>query len=70
VRPRLADLLGPGRPLYYVGRDEAASPATGNYKIHQAEEAAILARALQLPAVRPARSGPGAPGDRARQAAS
>jgi 2-oxoglutarate dehydrogenase E1 component len=46
VRPRLADLLGPARSVQYVGRDEAASPATGNYKIHQAEEAAILEQAL------------------------
>jgi hypothetical protein len=30
----------------YAGRDEAASPATGNYRIHQEEEAAIVARAL------------------------
>jgi 2-oxoglutarate dehydrogenase E1 component len=50
MRPRLADLLGPARSVEYVGREEAASPATGNYKIHQAEEAAILTHALQLPA--------------------
>ena len=71
ARPRLAHVVGPGRPLRYVGRDEAASPATGNYKIHQAEEAAILARALQLPAVRAAtKSGPDEPGGRGGQAAS
>jgi 2-oxoglutarate dehydrogenase E1 component len=50
MRPRLADLLGPTRAPEYVGREEAASPATGNYKIHQAEEAAILTQALQRPA--------------------
>jgi 2-oxoglutarate dehydrogenase E1 component len=35
------------RPLRYVGREEAASPATGSYKIHQAEENAILDEALK-----------------------
>ena len=31
----------------YIGRDEAASPATGLYPIHQAEERAILEQALE-----------------------
>ena len=34
ITPRLPPLLGE-RPLRYVGRDEAASPATGSYKVHQ-----------------------------------
>ncbi|MGH7339057.1 MAG: hypothetical protein ACREKH_01065, partial [Candidatus Rokuibacteriota bacterium] len=46
VQPLFNELLGPSRSLGYVGRDEAASPATGNYQIHQQEEAAILERAL------------------------
>jgi 2-oxoglutarate dehydrogenase E1 component len=46
VRPLISEVLGPARGLAYVGRDEAASPATGNFQIHQEEEAAILARAL------------------------
>jgi 2-oxoglutarate dehydrogenase E1 component len=46
VQPLLAEALGPGRRLTYVGRDEAASPATGNYRVHQDEEAAIVERAL------------------------
>jgi 2-oxoglutarate dehydrogenase E1 component len=37
------------RDIGYVGRQEAASPATGSYKIHQAEEAAILDEALRRP---------------------
>jgi 2-oxoglutarate dehydrogenase E1 component len=37
------------RDIGYVGREEAASPATGSYKIHQAEEAAILDEALRRP---------------------
>jgi 2-oxoglutarate dehydrogenase E1 component len=44
VRPRLAALLG--RAPAYVGRPAAASPATGNYKVHQEEERAIVERAL------------------------
>jgi 2-oxoglutarate dehydrogenase E1 component len=43
---RLARLLPAGRTLKYVGRPEAASPATGVYKIHQQEEAELLGRAL------------------------
>jgi 2-oxoglutarate dehydrogenase E1 component len=47
VRPRLAGVLGEGRTLRYIGRDEAASPASGNHTIHQAEEKAILEQALR-----------------------
>ena len=46
VQPLIGEMLGPARRLTYAGRDEAASPATGNYRIHQEEEAAILERAL------------------------
>jgi 2-oxoglutarate dehydrogenase E1 component len=45
VRPRLAAMLG-DRPLRYVGRGEAASPATGSYHVHQHEEAGIVRAAL------------------------
>jgi 2-oxoglutarate dehydrogenase E1 component len=45
VEPLITERLGPRR-LTYAGREEAASPATGNYRIHQEEEAAIVARAL------------------------
>ena len=34
-------------PLEYVGRPEAASPATGFHQLHQQEQAAILDRALK-----------------------
>ena len=44
ARPRLAALLG--REPVYVGRDEAASPATGHHKLHQEEERALVRRAL------------------------
>ena len=46
IGPRLEPLIGE-RPLRYVGRDEAASPASGSYKIHQAEQADIVDRALR-----------------------
>jgi 2-oxoglutarate dehydrogenase E1 component len=45
IQSRLRPLVGE-RPLGYIGRDEAASPATGSYKIHQAEQADIVDRAL------------------------
>jgi len=57
---RIADLLG-GRRLRYIGRREAASPATGSYKVHQAEEDALIQAALRRP--RAARPDP-APGGR------
>ncbi len=45
VEPRLRR-LAPDGVATYIGRDAAASPATGSYKVHQAEEAEFLARAL------------------------
>jgi len=47
VRPRLSPLLRPSIRFGYIGRDEAASPATGLHRIHQAEERAILDQALE-----------------------
>jgi len=62
VSPRIEQLLG-DRALRYVGRLEAASPATGSHKVHQDEEQCILEHALKRP--RPARAtatdGGGAP---------
>jgi len=49
VAPLLQSTVGAERDVAYIGRDEAASPATGSYKIHQAEEAAILDEALKRP---------------------
>jgi 2-oxoglutarate dehydrogenase E1 component len=54
VQWRIETLLGGGRRLRYVGRKEAASPATGSYKVHRAEEDAIVDAALKRP---PARRG-------------
>jgi 2-oxoglutarate dehydrogenase E1 component len=47
VRPLISPLLGPELRFGYIGRQEAASPATGLYRIHQAEERAILEQALE-----------------------
>jgi 2-oxoglutarate dehydrogenase E1 component len=44
VAPRLAQAIGPERTLRYAGRDEAASPATGSYRLHEKEQAAFLAK--------------------------
>jgi 2-oxoglutarate dehydrogenase E1 component len=46
VEPRLRRMLAADRRLSYVGRAEAASPATGSYKIHQQEEAELVNRAF------------------------
>jgi 2-oxoglutarate dehydrogenase E1 component len=46
VLPLISPLLRAETTFSYVGRAEAASPATGNHDIHQAEEAAILEQAL------------------------
>ena len=50
MESRVRELLPPGVTLSYVGRDEAASPATGSHKMHEVEEEEILAAALGIPA--------------------
>jgi 2-oxoglutarate dehydrogenase E1 component len=54
VAPRIERLLPGRRRLAYVGRSEAASPATGSHKIHQTEENDIIEAALRRP--RPSRA--------------
>ena len=51
---RIERLLPARRRLAYVGRQEAASPATGSHKVHQTEEKDIVEAALRRP--RPARA--------------
>ena len=46
---RLRKILPENRVLTYFGRDEAASPATGSYKMHKIEEEELVAHALELP---------------------
>jgi 2-oxoglutarate dehydrogenase E1 component len=50
MEPYLRRLLRPTQTLAYYGREEAASPATGLYRIHQREQAALVAHALALAA--------------------
>ena len=64
VRGNLPRVLGE-RPLRYVGRDEGASPATGNYKVHQQEEQQLVDDAF-----RRVRGGRAAASERAERAAS
>ena len=55
MSPRLAEML-PDTVVQYHGRDEAASPATGSFKLHQVEEQEIVSSALGLraqPAAQP-----------------
>ncbi len=47
VGPRLHHLLE-GRGVRYVGRPASASPATGSFKVHQAEEKALVDAAFDL----------------------
>lgn len=46
VHEHLPALLRPGQSLRYAGRREQAAPAVGSQKIHQQEQAALLAKAL------------------------
>jgi 2-oxoglutarate dehydrogenase E1 component len=66
VRWRIDELLGPSGRLRYVGRKAASSPATGSYRIHQSEEAAIVEAALR----RPRETRPASAGDAAGQGSS
>jgi 2-oxoglutarate dehydrogenase E1 component len=45
---RLREILPEDRVLIYYGRDEAASPATGSYRLHQIEEQELVSQALEL----------------------
>ncbi len=46
MQMRMGEIMD--HPLGYVGRPEAASPATGFHQLHQQEQAAILDRALTV----------------------
>jgi len=43
----LPQILGQERTARYVGRDEAASPAIGSYKMHQREQSELIDGALR-----------------------
>jgi 2-oxoglutarate dehydrogenase E1 component len=55
VEWRLGRLLGPARRPRYIGRPEAASPATGSHRMHQSEEDTVVEAALRRP--RPEKAG-------------
>ncbi len=48
MEPRLVEMLPETAILSYCGREEAASPATGSYKMHEIEEVELIAQALDL----------------------
>src|SRR5258708_1770647 len=48
VRERLENLLSQCERPIYVGRTASASPATGSYTIHQAEQAQLVLQALTI----------------------
>ena len=59
---RLREMLPDPAVLTYFGRDAAASPATGSFKMHEVEEREIITHALELTVkeTAPAASGDGA----------
>ena len=65
IEPRLGELLPDNCGLTYQGRDEAASPATGSFGLHEVEERAVVKGALGTAArsddAEPAATGDGAP---------
>jgi len=50
VEPRLQNFSPGGKRPVYVGRVASASPATGSYAIHQAEQARLVSEALSVTA--------------------
>jgi 2-oxoglutarate dehydrogenase E1 component len=48
VEPLLEKLISACERPIYVGRSPSASPATGSYAIHQAEQAALVQEALTI----------------------
>jgi 2-oxoglutarate dehydrogenase E1 component len=70
MEPRLRELLPDPAVLTYYGRDEAASPATGSYKMHQVEEQEIIGHALEIVPKDKQAAAAGANGGGAAQAAA
>jgi 2-oxoglutarate dehydrogenase E1 component len=48
VEQRLEKLISICERPIYVGRSASASPATGSYALHQAEQAKLVAEALKV----------------------
>src|SRR6185503_8204787 len=49
IEQRLENLLPACQRAIYVGRVASASPATGSYAIHQAEQTKLVSEALAIP---------------------
>jgi 2-oxoglutarate dehydrogenase E1 component len=63
IEPRLSELLPDPVVLTYVGRDEAASPATGSLSMHKIEEAELVGQALEIVSGRSAAAAPASGGN-------
>ncbi|CAM9592676.1 2-oxoglutarate dehydrogenase complex component E1-like [Lampetra fluviatilis] len=50
VHPRVRTAISQSRPLWYVGRDAASAPATGNKYLHNMESERFLTKAFHLDA--------------------
>jgi 2-oxoglutarate dehydrogenase E1 component len=62
MESRLRELLPDPATLHYVGRDEAASPATGSSKMHGEEEKELVQQAMEIaPPAKPGSADPAAP---------
>jgi 2-oxoglutarate dehydrogenase E1 component len=62
MEDRLLSMIPETAVLRYFGREEASSPATGSYKLHEIEAEELLTAALDLPAAKaPQTAGNGAP---------
>jgi 2-oxoglutarate dehydrogenase E1 component len=48
IKHRLQEALEPHQQLYYAGRDGAAAPASGIFKIHLQEQQALVEAALDI----------------------
>jgi 2-oxoglutarate dehydrogenase E1 component len=60
MQDRLQTMIPETAVLKYVGREEAASPATGSYKLHEIEAEELLTAALDLPPAQTNGNGNGA----------
>ncbi len=48
IRHRLQEALGEQQQLYYAGRESAAAPASGIFKVHLQQQQALIAAALNI----------------------
>jgi len=48
IRHHLQHCTGEKQTLYYTGRQISASPAVGSFAVHQQEQKALVAQALEM----------------------